>query len=228
MNELQIHTNCLKEETLILQQLEDLATLLTAAGHSCNFSGISYGKMGIVIFLFHYSRQTQNISFENTAEELINEIQTAIHIDFPISYTDGLTGIGTGIEYLAQHNFLAINTDEFLDDFDTTFAGQIHNRKLYLSYQDLTDMKRFFEARLENPQTKKREFLNQTMADILTLLELHDRVSVTFEEAYVWKLSPDDTANLGLEGQAGKGLTLLSKLDSQHNSWLKLRLINAV
>jgi len=223
MNDSAINIVCLKEDTLILHQLENLADLLTVSGHTCHFPGLSYGKMGIVIFLFHYARQSQNISFENEAEALIDEIQAAIQIDYSIGYADGLTGIGTGIEYLAQHGFLSIETDEILEDFDTLFAEQIHKNKLYLSYQDLSDLKRFFEARLENPQTEKRSFLNQTMTDILTLLELHDRVAATFEETHSWKLPPDDPTNLGLEGQAGKGLVLLSKLDSQHHSWLKLR-----
>ena len=206
-----------------LQQLEDLAVMFAASGHACEYLGLSYGKMGMVIFLFHYARQMQDTSFEVAASVLIDEIQAAIGIDFPVCYAYGLTGIGTGIEYLAQQHFLDIDTDDILDDFDRMFAEQIHTQKLYLSYQDLTDMKRFFSARLENPQTGKRVFLTQTMDDIVALLELHDRVSPP--EVFRIRIPiPELSENCGLEGQSGEGLAILSTFNPQHNAWLQLKL----
>ena len=211
------------KKTSDLQQLEDLAAMFAASGHACEYNGLSYGKMGMVIFLFHYARQIRDASFEEAAEALIGEIQAAVHSDFPLNFAYGLTGIGTGIEYLAQQHFLDIDTDDLLDEFDRMFAGQIHTQKLYLSSQDLTDMKRFFLARLENPQTGKRDFLTDTINDIVALQELHDRVSPP--AAYRIRMPASElSANWGIEGQAGAGLSLLSAINPQHNSWLQLKL----
>ena len=113
-------------DSLILQHLENLASMLAVSGYTCYYSGLSYGKMGVVVFLFHYARQTRNTFFKKAAEKLIDEIQVALHFDFSVSYANGLTGIGTAIEYLAQHGFVAIETDDILDDFDQMFAEMIH------------------------------------------------------------------------------------------------------
>ena len=131
--------------------------------------------------------------------------------------------IGVGIEYLAQQGFWAIDTDSILNDFDNLFAEQINQRKLYLSYQEVSDLKRFFSARLDNPQTKKRDFLDKTLKDVITLLGLHEKVSVKLEYPQLRKKLPDNPENWGLKGYAGNGLSLLSDINPEHNTWLKLR-----
>ena len=210
-------------EYIQLQQLKALAAEFAISIQTCKYLGLSYGKMGVVIFLFHYARQIQDALLEDKAVELLSEIQNSLHVDLPLGYAIGLSGIGAGIEYLAQQDFIRVDIDDFQEDFDKQFIKQIHNRKLYLSTQDLTGMKRYFSARLENPETKKRDFLHATMDELLSLLDLHYKLSVTFEELPKWHLNPDDPENWGIEGRAGKGLTILTTLNPQHNTWLKLR-----
>ena len=205
---------------MIPQQLNKLATMLAASGSTCKYNGLAYGKMGIAIFFFHYARYKDNMLFTDNALKLIEEIQAAIYVNSPLSYMEGLTGIGTGIEYIAQRGFLDIDTDDILDDFDKMFAEKIHRNRLYLSYPVLIDMKRYFSARLENPETKSKDFLNRTMNDLLFIMELHERVFVTFEEMpQKNRLTADNPDNLGLEGLAGKGLALLAKLNPEHETW---------
>jgi len=219
----QSNTPNLIDEFCIKHQLEILVDRIAFSGHKCKSLGLSFGKMGIVIFLFHYARQIKDVSFENAAVKFINEIMSDIHFSIPLNYAHGLSGIGTGIEYLAQHDFLEIDTDETLTGFDRLFVEQIQKRKLYLSAQYLMDLKRFFTARLENSQTKKRDFLNKAKIDILSLLELHHNVSFILEDTTIQNPFPDDAENFGLEGLSGKGLLLLTTLNPQHNTWLKLR-----
>ena len=210
---------------MIPQQLDELATVLSASNSTCKYNGLAYGKMGIAVFFFHYARYKDNMLFADNALKLIEEIQEIIHVDSPLSYMEGLTGIGTGIEYIAQQGFLDIDTDDILDEFDQMFAEKIHSRKLYLSYQALLDMKRYFSVRLANSKTKLKDFLNKTMNDILFIMELHEHVFVTFEEMpQKNRLPADDPDNLGLAGLAGKGLALLAKLNPEHDTWLFLKI----
>jgi len=210
------------DETQILQQLKESADFLAVSGHTCRSPGLSDGKMGTVIFLYHYARQSKDASYEKTAESLIDEIRTVLHANSPLSYAYGLTGIGAGIEYLAQQGFANLDTDDMLEDFDRIFAEQIHQRKLYLSYQNIKDMKRYFLARSENPQTKKRDFLAKAVSDMIALLALHDRVRDDSEESFTGKTFHDSSVNPGLDGLAGKGLALLSELNPQHTTLLFL------
>ena len=68
--------------------------------------GLLHGKMGIVIFLSHYSRYTKIDMFEDLAENLIDSVLSTIHKKLPISFDSGLIGIGWAIEYLIQNKFI--------------------------------------------------------------------------------------------------------------------------
>ena len=213
----------LRKKTVLLQQLKEMAIMFAGSGHTCAFPGLMNGRMGIVIFLFHYIRQTGDSSFEDVALNLLNGIQADIHIHSPLDYNNGLTGIGAGIEYLAQQGFLYIDTDEVLDDFDSMFAEQLREGKLYLSMQDVFDLRRYFSVRLENPRTKKQDLLRQAKHDCIALLKLHGKVSVTMEAPWNRKPLPVSSKNWGLKGLSGKGLARLTELNPQHNTWFTLR-----
>lgn len=91
-----------------------------------------HGKMGLVLFFFHYYRHTHNSLYEKIVEELLNDIYEDVHNDIPINLEFGLCGLGWGIEYLAQHQFIEGDTDEILEDIDTKIMA--------LDVRRITDM----------------------------------------------------------------------------------------
>lgn len=98
--------------------LQRISNLLLMQGSFISDPGIYWGKMGIAVFFFRYARYTKNEVYEEYAFELIEEIQMQVHANSPISYARGLTGIGTGIEFLAQNGYIDADTDEILEAFD--------------------------------------------------------------------------------------------------------------
>lgn len=80
--------------------------------------GIAYGKMGVVIFFFHYARYTQNLIYENYAGDLFDELYEEIHKGLPFNFSDGLCGIAWSIEYLIHEQFIEGNTDDSLAEID--------------------------------------------------------------------------------------------------------------
>ncbi|MDR2913992.1 MAG: hypothetical protein LBV74_04020, partial [Tannerella sp.] len=62
--------------------------------HSAAISspGLLYGKMGLVVYFFHYARYTGNELFEDHAMLLMDNIQEQILLHPDISYADGLAG----------------------------------------------------------------------------------------------------------------------------------------
>lgn len=80
--------------------------------------GLLNGRMGGVIFFYHLAQYTQNSLYEEYAEGLIDEIYEDITENISINLEDGLSGIGWGIEYLVQNQFIEGNTDEILFDID--------------------------------------------------------------------------------------------------------------
>jgi len=103
---------------IVEQRLRTIVDMLIINGSLLGNSGLWYGKIGVAVFFFHYAQYTGNELFEDFAVEIIQAVQAEIHKDSVMDYDRGLTGIGAGIEYLAQNGFLAIDTDEVLADFD--------------------------------------------------------------------------------------------------------------
>ncbi|GAA6244107.1 hypothetical protein F030043B2_31490 [Bacteroides fragilis] len=80
--------------------------------------GLNSGKMGVVIFFFHYARYTQNPLYENYAGDLFDELYEEIHKGISFSFLDGLCGIAWAVEYLVHEQFIEGNTDDSLAEID--------------------------------------------------------------------------------------------------------------
>ena len=87
-------------------------------GSFCGDLGVLNGKMGIVLFFFHYARYTKNVLYEDFAAELLEEIYEDVHLDMNIQFLDGLCGIGWGITYLVEQQFVTGDIEELLQDID--------------------------------------------------------------------------------------------------------------
>lgn len=80
--------------------------------------GLYNGKIGIIIFFAHFARYTQRKIYDNFAEKLLEEVYSEIHTETPINFRNGLCGIGWGMEYLLQNEFLEGNSNEVLAGID--------------------------------------------------------------------------------------------------------------
>jgi len=83
-----------------------------------NDIGLFNGKMGLVLFFAHYNRKVNNLVFEDTADELMDDIYHKIHTEMPIGFGSGLSGIGWGIEYLIQNGFVEGRSIEVCNEID--------------------------------------------------------------------------------------------------------------
>lgn len=76
------------------------------------------GKMGMSCFFFQLSRYTGNHWYEDFAGELLDDVCYNLTNKQPITFSEGLCGIGWGIEYLKANNFIEGDTDEILTEVD--------------------------------------------------------------------------------------------------------------
>ena len=91
----------------------------TLLQHDVSDSGLMYGKMGIAVFFFHYERFTGDKLYRDRAIELINNsVQEQIRQQHIVDYANGLAGVGTGVEYLAQNDYIKVDTNNFFRKFD--------------------------------------------------------------------------------------------------------------
>ena len=101
----------------IEKDLQQIGELLLLNGTLTEDPGLVHGKMGIAVFLFHYAQYTENMLFADYAMDLIGEIQNQLHIDSCADYEKGVAGIGVGIRYLIQNDYLDAE-DNIFEDLD--------------------------------------------------------------------------------------------------------------
>jgi len=90
--------------------------------------GLLDGKMGIALFLYHYSQINGNKVYRNFADELLGEILRWITNKNPtsVSFLYGLTGIAWGIHHLIVNKFVDADEDA-LEEVDTLLKNISHS-----------------------------------------------------------------------------------------------------
>lgn len=82
------------------------------------------------IRLFRRSRSEGNQLLEEKAVALLDRIMESCSLAMPITYGEGLCGIGTGIAYLLQEGFVGGDSDEILNETDSAVYSAINSRPL--------------------------------------------------------------------------------------------------
>lgn len=68
--------------------------------------GLFDGKMGIILSLITYSRSNKLRCVEEMADFLMEQVLDSMTNISPLSFSNGITGIGWGIEYLIQKGYM--------------------------------------------------------------------------------------------------------------------------
>ncbi len=80
--------------------------------------GLYDGAIGNAILLFLLSGSSGDGVYKEMALKLLDSVGNRIAAIQSTSFSDGLSGIGWGIEWIAQNDFLEIDTDEVLEEMD--------------------------------------------------------------------------------------------------------------
>lgn len=144
-------------------QLEQTARHFLFFGSYLRHIGLFDGKMGLMIFLFHYARHSGNSLYEDFAMELFEEINRNISVETPIGLGNGLCGIGWGILYLSQNGFIEDKTNEILEEMDERI----------MEY-DLTRMK---DLSLENGFRGIALYLSERLKDLSSPYDTNYRMA---------------------------------------------------
>lgn len=99
-------------------QLRQIANHLIINSSFLTDLSLYHGKMGIVLFFYSYARYTGNTVYEEFAGELLDEIFEEIHDRIGVDFENGLSGIGWGILYLLQNEYIGGNPDDILEEID--------------------------------------------------------------------------------------------------------------
>lgn len=142
--------------------------------------GLFNGKMGIIIFFFHYGIYSKKRIYGEFAELLLEELFS--EIDVSISYTleDGLAGIGWGIEYLVQTGFIEGNPTEILYNLDQEIMKTNVGRLSDFSFKrGVGGLVFYIFARLNSPvrDIDNNSFDNIYIEELIKVINAYDLVN---------------------------------------------------
>ena len=133
--------------------------------------GLYRGQSGISIFLFNLGKLTNDPTYDDWANEVLESIIISIRSVFAdYSFANGLCGIGWLIEYLAQNQFIENNTNEILSDLDDLFKDSIFNLLDFSLTNGLLSYGMYFLSRLTNPENFNAE-QKKLLVQIVNYLE---------------------------------------------------------
>jgi len=89
-------------------------------------AGLFYGKMGIVIYLYHLSKIESNPEYQSIAERLLDQIMLRdLSPNHSIDVEDGLAGVGLGITYLIKKRFVEGDLNEIIETIDNEIYRRV-------------------------------------------------------------------------------------------------------
>ena len=224
----------------IISFIKCISNILLINGGFLDSPGLYTGEMGLVLFFFRYAYFSKNELYKEYGFVLIEKIQNKIYQETPIDYKQGLTGIGSAIEYLVQKGYIDANTDEILEDFDARIFS-IQDLP-HTPIETMTSIGYYANWRMSG-NSRKKDIIRQTiLSQVERILHNHsiiptrhllydknhqDGVRTKTYCHFLELITNNDPfdinrLDLGFEnGLAGLGMTLLSELDGDI-SWTSL------
>lgn len=105
--------------------LEEIAQYVTLNCNKLSNDGIINGRMGVVLFLFHYGRYSKRYTYTKFAYTILEDILNNLNISDQLNIEDGITGIGWGISYLYNNSFLHGNPTETFRELDKKIIDDV-------------------------------------------------------------------------------------------------------
>jgi glycosyltransferase involved in cell wall biosynthesis len=222
--------------------LEAILINVIAKNQTSNNIGLLKGRMGIVLFLYHYAHYFNERWVHKIAGAILEDIfEELTSVDF-LNFNSGILGIGWGIEYLSQNQLIDANTNDLLEEIDQKLMDcdldQIENLN---QEKGLGGVMKYIVARLYSVEKEKRnnpfdvDFLNKLYSVVKKHIELghssdcidtfiefvlYQEKSAPLEQVSIYDVTylfePENYSpqnfSSGLDGNSGVGISLILKI----------------
>jgi len=115
------------------RKVQDIVTYLMDAKSEDEGYSLFSGAAGVSLFLFYYSRYSNNDKYSERAMEILASAIDKIDSNLNYTYCEGISGLCWCIDHLVSNGFIDRENDEVLSHFDT-FIGE--SSLTALSYQN--------------------------------------------------------------------------------------------
>ncbi|MCS2889647.1 glycosyltransferase [Parabacteroides faecis] len=87
-------------------------------------NGLFYGKMGLILFFYCYSRYSQNHEYLKLADRMLSDMMKYLKSNMPIGISSGLCGLGLFLGYLISEKFIDNELDDLLENIDRMIVSK--------------------------------------------------------------------------------------------------------
>jgi len=177
------------------EYLQKIANICIMSSSDADNIGFLSGKMGTILFLYHYSRYSENRVYEEIADSELDGICENLDVRLPINIPDGIAGIGYAVNHLIKYRFAESDDDDFFSDVENLifrdesnyidqhgrillsssgiYLTSVIDRSNYVKYHEriieILNTYRFYFLMATNNQNKPLSIINSI---IFTLMEI--------------------------------------------------------
>ena len=149
--------------------LRHISDILLINGGRLDNPGLHTGEMGLVLFFARYARFTQNELYSDYSFEMIKRVQSRVNQETTVNYGQGLSGIGSTIEFLVQNGYFEADTDRVLKDFDERIFFTYNLS--YLAFAQVIDIGYYALWRMSGRSTLKDKIFKTVLLPIAKIME---------------------------------------------------------
>ena len=105
----------------LINKLHEIADHITTSQgiKEMEIPGLLSGKTGIALFLFYYSKYTNQQKFYNIGYDFLNDVIEHLNKNLSLhTHCTGLAGIGWAFNHLASNNFIDADMNDILETID--------------------------------------------------------------------------------------------------------------
>lgn len=224
-------------ETLLIK----IGNFLIMNLHSDMGVGLLRGKMGLAVFLYHYSRYAKNKVCEDAADRLIDDILANVNPRLSLDIFDGVSGVSLGLKHLTKHGYIeSEGQDMNLFDiekkiFDLNFKWvdekniNLSLSKFYIMSLAVTENnKKFDPVIIDSLRTYNSSFSKEKLSEIpppiissvLFFISSIEKTGLYFEDMrqLKFKILTSLTERVDYDREARGDLLVLTQIIRQINS----------
>jgi hypothetical protein len=114
--------------------IRQIGNILTINVQRIEKTGLIYGHIGVMLFMYHYARFTGISQFEDSAESIFDFVIEDHMKKMRRTFFDGLYGVGWAIKYLIKHQLVKAN-ENALNDYELIASQRYTNADILIDTQ---------------------------------------------------------------------------------------------
>jgi len=119
--------------------------------------GLLNGRMGYTIVFYLWGREKNKPIYEEFGERLLDTVIQGLTTQLPINFSNGLCGIGWGLEFLFYHRFVEFSSNDIFEELDQRIIQLVYLKQNLNFQTELVGILHYVLARINGNNNRKEK-----------------------------------------------------------------------